>query len=152
MRLTMIAVGRARPGVFTTLLEHYTRRLRWSLALREIDVRTESSARIRRRNEGAKLLSAIPQGASVLALDETGRDLDSQQLATWIGRLRDGGSRDLAIVIGGADGLDPTVIQRADLVLSLGRVTWPHLLVRGLITEQIYRAETILSGHPYHRD
>lgn len=150
MRVTVAAIGRARTGVFRDLYEHYAGRLAWPVALREIDVR--DAAPTAKAEEGRRLLAAVPDGARVIALDETGRTLSSRELADWIGRAMDDGNRDLCLLIGGADGLDAPVIQRADLVLSLGRVTWPHLLVRGMLAEQLYRAQQILAGHPYHRD
>ena len=84
-------------------------------------------------------------------MDERGRDLKSRELADRIGRWRDDGVQDLAFAIGGADGLSQAVRDRADLLLAFGRATWPHMLVRAMLAEQIYRAQTILSGHPYHR-
>ena len=86
-----------------------------------------------------------------MALDERGRDLTSVAFAERLGRWRDDGVRDLAFVIGGADGLAPAVRDRAALTLAFGRATWPHMLVRTMLAEQIYRAQTILTGHPYHR-
>ena len=96
-------------------------------------------------------MAAVPEGATVVVLDEGGRTLTSAAFARRIGGWRESGVRDLAFLIGGTDGMDESVIGRADLVLSLGSMTWPHLLVRGMLAEQIYRAQTILSGHPYHR-
>lgn len=102
--------------------------------------------------EGRLLLDAVPKDAAVAALDEKGRTFSSSALAVRIGEWRDRGVRDLAFLIGGADGLNGEVLKRADLVLSLGPMTWPHMLVRGLLAEQLYRAQCILSGHPYHRE
>ena len=90
--------------------------------------------------------------ALVVALDEHGRQLGSRAFAKKMGQWRDDGMRDVAFLIGGADGHDQAVLDRADLKLSLGEMTWPHMLVRGLLAEQIYRANAILTGHPYHRD
>src|SRR5258708_6718042 len=92
------------------------------------------------------------EGGRVVALEARGNPLDSAGLARQLGRWRDQGARDVAFLIGGADGLDPTVTEAADLVLSLGAMTWPHALARVMLAEQLYRAETILSGHPYHRE
>ena len=86
-----------------------------------------------------------------IALDETGSALPSREFAARIGRWRDDGVAELAFVIGGAEGLDRGLIERAALVLSLGPMTWPHLMVRAMLAEQLYRAEAILRGHPYHR-
>jgi 23S rRNA (pseudouridine1915-N3)-methyltransferase len=96
-------------------------------------------------------LAAVPKGAVKVALDSQGVALSSEALADRLRAWRDGGASDLAFLIGGAGGLDPAVREAADLVLSLGPMTWPHILVRALLAEQLYRAQTILAGHPYHR-
>jgi 23S rRNA (pseudouridine1915-N3)-methyltransferase len=103
-----------------------------------------------KRREAAGLLAAVPPGAFVVALDLGGRAPDSAGLAALLERWRETG-RTLGFVIGGAEGLDGAVLDRADAVLSLGPLTWPHLLVRAMLAEQVYRAQCILAGHPYHR-
>ena len=152
MRVTIVAVGRARNSVFRDLYEHYAGRLRWPVTVREVEARETRGGPAQRRDEGERLLAAIPNGATVMALDEAGKTMSSRDFADWIGRGMDGGMGDFCLVIGGADGLDPAVQARAAISLSLGRVTWPHLLVRGMLAEQLYRAQQILAGHPYHRD
>ena len=102
--------------------------------------------------EGELILAALPPGARLVALDEHGGAWSSRVFAERLAQWRDQGTATLAFAIGGADGLDRTVIDRADAVLSLGPMTWPHLLVRGMLLEQLYRAQQILAGHPYHRD
>jgi 23S rRNA (pseudouridine1915-N3)-methyltransferase len=97
------------------------------------------------------LLAAIPAGAKIVCLDSRGKVLDSEKFAGQLGQWRDDGERTLAVVIGGADGLGAEVVNKAHLVLSFGSVTWPHMLVRVLVAEQLYRAHCILTGHPYHR-
>lgn len=104
----------------------------------------------RKRREALGLLAAIPPGAFLVALDEKGELHDSETFAALLTRWLESG-RPLAFVIGGADGLDARVTDRADHVLSLGRMTWPHLLVRVLLAEQLYRARAIATSHPYHR-
>lgn len=154
MRFVLAAVGRFGGGNAPerALYDHYAARINPPPVLREVEDRKRGlPVAERKRREAELLLAAVPEGAAVVALDETGRDLSSAELAAWIGRARDGGARDAAFLVGGADGLDAGVVKRADLVLSLGRVTWPHLLVRGLVAEQIFRAQCILTGHPYHR-
>lgn len=151
LRVLLAAVGRARSDPAAALLRHYAGRLAWPLTVREITVpRGLPPDRLRAR-EAEKLLAAVPEGAVIVALDEGGTALSSEAFARRLKRWCDGGARDLAILVGGAHGLDEAVRKRADLVLSLGPMTWPHLLVRALIAEQLYRAETILAGHPYHR-
>lgn len=143
----LAAVGRARDSPVRELVDDYVRRLPWPFTLREI---ADSDGDGRREREGDKLLAALPEGAFVVALDSRGRQLSSEALADWLGQRRDEGCRDLALVIGGADGLAPAVIRRAGMILSLGAMTWPHLMVRAMLAEQLYRASTILAGHPYH--
>jgi 23S rRNA (pseudouridine1915-N3)-methyltransferase len=101
--------------------------------------------------EAELILAAMPSGARLVALDQRGAEWSSRELAGRIGKWRDGGTGDLAFAIGGAEGLGSAVVERADSVLSLGAMTWPHLLVRCMLLEQLYRAQQILAGHPYHR-
>ena len=151
MRLTIVAVGKARRGAERALFDLYASRLSWGLAVREVEEKKPLSGDALKAREAALIRAALPAGAAVVALDERGRDLKSRALAGRLGAWRDAG-REVAFVIGGADGLDPGLRAEADLVLALGRLTWPHLMVRAMLAEQIYRAETILAGHPYHRD
>jgi 23S rRNA (pseudouridine1915-N3)-methyltransferase len=109
------------------------------------------SADERRKDEAARLRADIVKGATLILLDERGKNISSNDFATRIAALRDGGRRAAAFVIGGPDGLDPGLRQEAELVMSFGQLTWPHQLVRVMLAEQLYRAVTILSGHPYHR-
>jgi 23S rRNA (pseudouridine1915-N3)-methyltransferase len=152
MRVTVVAVGRDRGGVHRDLFNHYVGRLRWPVTLREVEVRGKLAGAKLKREEAKLLLAAIPNGAAVIALDETGKTLSSREFAGWISRTMDDGIAEIALIIGGADGLDASIRERAELTLSLGRVTWPHLLIRGMLTEQLYRAQQIIAGHPYHRD
>lgn len=150
MQIEILAIGRARAGPERALFQTYADRIRWPLALRELEEKRRLSAPELKAREGALLLEALPRDAAVVALDEKGRDLSSEAIAAQLGLWRDEG-RAVAFVIGGADGLADEVRNRADLVLSFGRQTWPHLLVRAMLAEQIYRAQQILAGHPYHR-
>lgn len=152
MRLTLIAVGRSKAGPERELFEHYKRRITWPFELREVDEKKSLSGAELKRREAALLDGAVPAGAVRVALDEKGRDLSSREFASKLGNWRDDGARDLVFLIGGADGLDKAILDTCQFRLCLGKQTWPHMLVRGLITEQIYRAQCILAGHPYHRD
>jgi 23S rRNA (pseudouridine1915-N3)-methyltransferase len=151
MRLTIAAVGRAKPGALRDLYGEYAGRLTWPLALKEVEVKKRLSPAETTKQEGELLLSAIPAGAVVVALDERGRVLDSAAFAAKLAGWRDNGAADVAFVIGGADGHAQAVRDRADLLLSFGTMTWPHMLARAMLIEQIYRAQQILAGHPYHR-
>jgi len=154
MRLLIAAVGRARAGPERDLFEHYRGRIRqpFSLDLKEVEEKRSLSTSEMKRREAELLLDAVPDGALVVALDERGKTLSSIDFAGKLGGWRDEGEADIAFVIGGADGLDAVVHDRARMVLSLGSATWPHMLVRGLLAEQVYRAQCILGGHPYHRE
>ena len=151
MRILLVAVGRCRSGPERELYRHYARRLTWPLTLKEIEADGRLPPQRQKEREGEELLAAIPRDAGVIALDERGETLDSLGLAKRLGQWRDRGMGEIACLIGGTEGLDEPVKRRADLLLSLGRVTWPHFLVRGLLAEQLYRAQQILAGHPYHR-
>jgi 23S rRNA (pseudouridine1915-N3)-methyltransferase len=152
MKITILAVGRARAGAARDLYDDYVKRMRWSVTLREVDLKKPAGAGQTKAREAELLLEALPPHARVIALDERGKQISSAEFATAIGDWRDGGDGEIVVIIGGADGLDERVRARADLVISLGRVTWPHMLVRGMIAEQLYRAQQILAGHPYHRE
>ena len=102
--------------------------------------------------EAELIVGAVPAGAMLVALDAGGSAWSSREFAERLGAWRDGGVQNLVFAIGGADGLGRSVIARADTLLSLGRMTWPHLLARCMLLEQLYRAQTILTGHPYHRE
>lgn len=151
MRLHIVAVGRAKAGPHQALARFYAERLAFPLSLREVEEKRPLPPPELKEREAALLLAAVPAGATLVALDERGRALGSEEFARRLGRWRDEGVADLAFLIGGADGLAEAVRQKAQLVLSLGPMTWPHLLVRGMLLEQLYRAQQILAGHPYHR-
>ena len=156
MDLLILAVGRCRDPALNGLVEEYRRRCPWAMRLREVATAAgkgggDAAPGRRLEAEGRQLLAAVPDGAVLVALDERGEELTSEAFAARLGRWRDDGERAAAFAIGGADGLAAPVRERARLVLALGRMTWPHLLVRVMLAEQLYRATTILSGHPYHR-
>jgi 23S rRNA (pseudouridine1915-N3)-methyltransferase len=145
----LIAVGRLRAGPETELFDRYNARLRPKLRLTEIAEGQGAPAEIKRR-EGAALLAAMPANGFLVALDLGGLTPTSEKLAELLERWL-GQSRPLCFIIGGAEGLDSPVIARAEFALSLGPMTWPHFLVRPMLAEQLYRARSIASGHPYHR-
>jgi 23S rRNA (pseudouridine1915-N3)-methyltransferase len=151
VRITLLAVGRSRDPLIGPLTRRYLERCPWPTTLREIEPRGRRAGEAPCDAEATALLAALPPGAVAIALDASGELLDSAAFAARLGGWRDGGERDLAFLIGGADGHGPAVRAAARLVLALGRLTWPHELVRVLIAEQLYRAHTILAGHPYHR-
>ena len=147
--MRLIAVGKLRDGPEAALFARYNARLRPRMTVTEIADAPGAPAEAKRR-EATAILAALPQAAFAVALDLGGTDPDSDALARLLERWLEM-ARPLCFLIGGAEGLDSTVIARADAVLSLGRLTWPHMLVRVLLAEQLFRASSILSGHPYHR-
>ncbi|MGN8114764.1 23S rRNA (pseudouridine(1915)-N(3))-methyltransferase RlmH [Labrys sp. 22185] len=158
MRLLICAVGRLKAGPERDLVARYAERLNASgrsLALGPLDIIEIDESRARRPDdrkaeEADKLLSAAGQ-ASIIALDETGNSPGSEAFAAKIAGWRDSGTQSLAFLIGGADGHGDAIRSRAILSLSFGKMTWPHQIVRILLAEQLYRAATIIAGHPYHR-
>ncbi|MBO6519616.1 MAG: 23S rRNA (pseudouridine(1915)-N(3))-methyltransferase RlmH [Rhodospirillales bacterium] len=151
MRLTLIAVGRAKRGPEQELFNSYQKRLNPGLDLIEVEEKRPLSGAELKAREAELIAAKIPDGAFLVALDERGKPLSSRKFAEKLGDLRDGG-RDIAFIIGGADGLDESLRARADMILGFGPQTWPHMLVRAMLAEQVYRGQSILAGHPYHRD
>ena len=159
MKLLLVSVGRLKAGPERELVARYAGRCVASgrnigfsgFEMREID---ESRARRpddRKAEEAAAILGLLPAQTKIICLDERGRALSSADFAQKLRDWRDSGSGGCALVIGGPDGLDPCWREKADLTLAFGAMTWPHQIVRALAAEQIFRAITILSGHPYHR-
>lgn len=147
--MRVIAVGRLRSGPEAELFARYAARLRPALGLTELAEGVGAPAEVKRR-EGAALLAALPDPAFTVALDGGGDAPSSERLAALLERWL-GLSRPVCFLIGGAEGLTSDVLARADVALSLGPLTWPHALVRAMLAEQLYRAQSILAGHPYHR-
>jgi 23S rRNA (pseudouridine1915-N3)-methyltransferase len=145
----LIAIGRLRSGPEADLFDRYNTRLRPRLTVAELPEERGTPAVVKRR-EGAALLAALPRDAFVVPLDLGGHTLDSEAFATRLGQWT-ALPRPVCFLIGGAEGLDAPVIARADYKLSLGAMTWPHFLVRAMLVEQLYRAQAIAQGHPYHR-
>lgn len=159
MRIAVVAIGRLKAGSFRALFDLYVdratrsgRQLGLTLDVHEIPESRLPKASARKGAEAKALLTKCPPDAVIVALDEVGKALDSRAFAARLGAWRDEGIGDVAFLIGGADGLDSSVRDRASLTLAFGAMTWPHQLVRVMLAEQLYRVTTILSGHPYHRD
>lgn len=151
MKLTIAAIGRAGRGPERALYDHYAGRIRWPLALRELEDKRRLAPAETMRREGELLLAAVPPGATLVALDRRGQVLDSQAFADRLARWRDTSVGDVAFLVGGAEGHAEPLLGKATLVMSFGAMTWPHLLARAMLAEQIYRAQQMLAGHPYHR-
>jgi len=148
--MRVMAIGRQSRGPEAELFARYAARLRPPLALTELPDGRGAPVEIKRR-EGQALLASLPPQAFVVALDMDGVTPDSPGLAKLLSGWQQQ-ARPICFLIGGAEGLDGSVISRADATLSLGRLTWPHMLVRVMLAEQLFRAHSILTGHPYHRE
>ena len=159
MRIIVAAVGRLKQGPETELSERYRKRAVQSgrqLGLRDVEIieireSQAGDAAKRMREESIALANVIPQDAVVVLLDAGGENLDSTSFASQLAKWRANSRSAIVFLIGGADGLATSLQEKAELRLSFGAATWPHQMVRVLLLEQLYRATTILSGHPYHR-
>lgn len=156
MRILILAVTGKQPGWVTAGVEEYAKRLRSSCKLDIVDLKAESRSQGRPTNvildaEAARILDRIPSGSHVIALDEHGEQWTTQQLATQLGRWKHGGET-IVLLIGGPDGLAPTIKDRARSLWALSSLTLPHGLAKVLLVEQLYRAASLLEGHPYHRE
>ena len=159
MRISIIAVGKMKAGPERELVARYLTRAKTTgknLGLQDFNIielseSRASSPNARKAQEAVAILSALPKDASVIALDETGISQTSQKFTTSLRNLNDQATKNLCFIIGGADGLANDVRKRAKTCLSFSPLTWPHQIVRIMLAEQLYRATTILTGHPYHR-
>jgi 23S rRNA (pseudouridine1915-N3)-methyltransferase len=134
------------------LQNFYAARLFPPPAVVELDVKQRLPPALLKAREGELILQALPSGVPLVALEQRGSEWSSRDLADRLATWRDQGTAELAFAIGGAEGLGEAVLDHAAASVSLGAMTWPHLLVRGMLLEQLYRAQQILAGHPYHRD
>ena len=159
MRLILAAIGRLRDGPEHEIAERYRKRaaqLGRRIGVRDVEiveVRESRAQEVSKRmiEESIAIANVIPEKAAIVILDERGDSLDSASLAAQLGKWRDNGRPAAVFIVGGDDGLAPALRERAALRLAFGAATWPHQLVRAMLLEQIYRAVTILAGHPYHR-
>lgn len=146
MKATIIAIGKCKKNSpEAAIISEYVKRSGWQLTIKEKDNSTQ-------KDEAEFLQSSIPHGAKVIVLDERGENLKSTELAAKIADWQLAGTSEICFLIGGADGHLQSTRDRADLILAFGRLTMPHMLMRAVLTEQIYRIQTIIAGHPYHRE
>lgn len=159
MKITIAAIGRLKAGPEREIAERLLSRAKTagkkiglSFAIREFPESRASSGNARKDQEAVALAAALPKKAILVALDEHGEAIDSRAFASQLEKWRDSGVSDVAFTIGGADGHGADILERSNLRIAFGAMTWPHQLTRLMLAEQLYRAITILSGHPYHRD
>lgn len=151
MNITILACGKMKKGSMTELLDHYHKQFKWNVKIKEITISTTDPVS-KKREENKQLLSLLTPDSYVIAMDETGKDLTSRELASTIKKQQDISRKHIQIIIGGADGLTDETRAKANIILRFGKQTWPHKIVRLMLLEQLYRAQSIIDNHPYHRD
>lgn len=151
MDIIIACIGHMKPSPELDLLSKYIKQTRWNVVVREFEDKKPGSVEERKKREGALLLSAVPAAAKIVVMDERGKLLSSEKFAKRLGDWQDESVPAVVFLIGGADGHSEEIRKKADLILAFGEMTWPHMLARVMLAEQIYRAKTILDGHPYHR-
>lgn len=153
MKIIIGAVGKMKKkSPEEALINEYVSKTRWPVEIKEVEEKRTLPVDELKSAESELLLKALPNDAKIVVLDERGETLSSRELAGRLRTWQDSGVGTVAFLIGGANGHSETLRQRADLKLSFGRMTLPHMLMRVVLAEQIYRAKTILDGHPYHKD
>ena len=154
MRITILSIGKFENSPHKAVFEHYLKRLKWKVELKEIELRNSDKLSLAERKvgEGELLLKALNASSKLIVCDENGENLKSKNFAKLISDFAIRGDSNLTFVIGGSDGLSLEILQKAKLKIAFGAMTLPHLMVRSILIEQLYRAQTIIEGHPYHRE
>ncbi len=153
MNLTIIAIGKMKKGSpEKNLIDTYVKQSLWPIRVVELEEKKSLTGPALKQAESELLLKHVPQGAKIIALDERGINISSRDFTSRLLHWQDTGTREVALLIGGADGHADVVRNRADLILSFGKMTMPHMLMRAVLCEQLYRAYTISIRHPYHKD
>ncbi len=151
MKVTIATIGKFKDSHEKALFASYIKRIPWKIELKEMESKKALSGNALKELEADLLLGSINKDAYIIALDEKGANLSSQEFTEVIKLCQDNGRSKLAFIIGGADGLAGSIKHKAHLTISFSKLTWPHLLVRVMLAEQLYRSYTIIQGHPYHR-
>jgi 23S rRNA (pseudouridine1915-N3)-methyltransferase len=151
MNIQILACGRLKKGAHFDLFQDYLKRMEWAVSVHEIESRHKDQVKIH-ADECRQTLERLHSGAYIIAMDERGASLPSRKFAEKFQNLQNESRSNVQFIIGGADGLNDEIRGRADFLLSFGRQTWPHMLARVMLLEQIYRVQQILKNHPYHRD
>ncbi|MGY8985647.1 MAG: 23S rRNA (pseudouridine(1915)-N(3))-methyltransferase RlmH [Sphingomonadales bacterium] len=151
MKISIIAVGKIGHSPEQRLVDRYKKRIKVPIQLIEVEEKRPIKGNERKIREGELLLDNLSQNAHVIILDELGHEFSSLEFSKKLSNFQDIGISDLVFIIGGPDGLSDNLKKRANMSISLGKMTWPHMMVRSMLVEQIYRAYSILQGHPYHK-
>ena len=143
----IITIGKMKSGSMSDLYNDYIKRIDWPVVLHEVTTKSPLKT-----DEAKALIAKLPKNSKIIALDERGQTPSSKTFSETVQHWVDGGTQNITFVIGGADGLDDSILKWADYRLSFGRMTWPHMMVRVMLAEQIYRIRSIMKNHPYHRE
>jgi len=154
MKISIISIGKFENSPHKQVFETYIKRLKWKVELKELDLKNSQNLSVTKikEGEGALILKVLKPSSKLIVLDEDGKQFSSVAFAKMISDFAVAGDSDLSFVIGGSDGLSEEVLQKSNLKISFGKMTFPHLMVRAILAEQLYRAQSIISGHPYHRE
>ena len=153
MNLTILAIGKMKKNsAEKELIDTYIKQCAWPIQIVELEEKRNLTGTALKQAEGELLLKHIPENSKIIVLDERGVNISSRQFAEKLVSWQDTGTRNIALLSGGADGHDDKIRQKADLILSFGKMTLPHMLMRVVLCEQLYRAYTISIGHPYHKE
>ncbi|NBV06510.1 MAG: 23S rRNA (pseudouridine(1915)-N(3))-methyltransferase RlmH [Proteobacteria bacterium] len=154
MRITILSIGKFENSPHKAVFENYLKRLKWKVELRELYLKNSRNLSVEKtkEGEGELILKALKPASKMIVLDEHAEQFTSINFAKLISGFAVAGDSDLTFVIGGSDGLSSTVLQKACLKISFSEMTFPHLMVRAILIEQLYRAQSIIAGHPYHRE
>lgn len=154
MRITILSIGKFENSPHKAVFENYLKRLKWKVELKELDLKNSQNLSVAKikEGEGDLILKTLKPSSKLIALDEHGKQFSSINFSKMFSNLALSGDSDVTFVIGGSDGLSEDVLKKAWLKISLSQMTFPHLMVRAILIEQIYRAQSIIAGHPYHRE
>jgi 23S rRNA (pseudouridine1915-N3)-methyltransferase len=154
MRISILSIGKFENSPHKAVYDTYLKRLKWKVDLREFELKNSQNLSVEKNKEGEGelILKALRPNSKLILLDEKGKQYASRDFAKLISNFAVSGDSDLTFVIGGADGLAPELLKKPHLKISFGLMTLPHLMVRSVLMEQLYRAQTIIEGHPYHRE
>lgn len=154
MKISIISIGKFENSPHKQVFETYLKRSKWKIELKELELKNAHNLSIEKikEGEGALILKALKPSSKLIVLDEEGKQFDSISFSKILADFAVRGDSDLSFVIGGSDGLSNEVLQKSAMKISLGKMTFPHLMVRAILVEQLYRAQTIINGHPYHRE
>ncbi len=153
MKINILSIGKFENSVHKAVFEHYAKRLKWKVELKEIELKNSDKLSLleRKKGEGELLLKNLKLPSKIIVCDENGEQISSKDFAKIISNFALHGNSNISFIIGGSDGLSDEILQSANSKIAFGKITLPHLMVRSILIEQLYRAQTIIEGHPYHR-